>query len=108
MDVSASSGSFDSAAVPRCGTPAPLKMTAAGVVALALSGFAVYGVTLQPSQQAGHCRIETPGDGLQGNNGDGTLPGFHFRDVSAVEVGMGFHVRLSPIPFFTQFADSRA
>jgi hypothetical protein len=33
MDVSASSGSFDSAVVPRCGTPAPLKMTAAGGVA---------------------------------------------------------------------------
>jgi len=40
--------------------------------------FSVYGVTLQPSQQTGHGGIETPGDGLQGNNGDGALPGFHF------------------------------
>jgi hypothetical protein len=40
--------------------------------------FTVCGVTLQPSQQARHGGIETPGDGLQGNNGDGAFPGFHF------------------------------
>src|SRR5579859_7224926 len=53
MGVSAYSGSFDFADVPRCGTPAPLKMTAAGGIALALRLYCV--------------RYESAENGRQGN-----------------------------------------